>query len=290
MNAMSQDRRRTRLREILNGPDCVTASSLFDPMSARIADDLGFEVGLMGGSVASLAVLGAPDLSLITLTELVEQARRVCRTCRLSVLVDADHGYGNALNVVRTIEEMQAVGVAGVTLEDTLLPAAFGQAAKVQLISVEEGVGKMKAAVRARGNSGMVVLGRTSAASITGTDNAIRRLRAYEKAEVDALFIPGLKTREQLDAIAGAVKLPLVLAACDERLGDAAYLASRGVKIWMAGHHAFAAAVQAMYDTLKAVRDGSPPSRLRGIAPADLMARLTQAAYYQTLETEFGLR
>ena len=290
MNAMSQDRRRTRLREILNGPDCVTASSLFDPMSARIADDLGFEVGLMGGSVASLAVLGAPDLSLITLTELVEQARRVCRTCRLSVLVDGDHGYGNALNVVRTIEEMQAVGVAGVTLEDTLLPAAFGQAAKVQLISVEEGVGKMKAAVRARGNSGMVVLGRTSAASITGTDNAIRRLRAYEKAEVDALFIPGLKTREQLDAIADAVKLPLVLAACDERLGDAAYLASRGVKIWMAGHQAFAAAVQAMYDTLKAVRDGSPPSRLRGIASADLMATLTQAAYYQVLETEFGLR
>jgi carboxyvinyl-carboxyphosphonate phosphorylmutase len=287
---MTPDQRRIRLRDILGGPTCITASSLFDPMSARIADDLGFEVGLIGGSVASLAVLGAPDQTLITLSELAEQARRVCRAGNISVLVDADHGYGNALNVARTIEEMLAAGVAGVTIEDTLLPAAFGQSGKVQLISIEEGIGKMKAAVRVRAASPFVVLGRTSAPSITGVDDAIRRLQAYERAGVDALFVPGLQSREQLDAIAGAVKLPIVLAACDESLADPSYLASRGVRIWMAGHQPFAAAVQAMYDSMKAVRDGALPSGLRGVAAPALMARLIQAAHYDALGTDYGLR
>jgi carboxyvinyl-carboxyphosphonate phosphorylmutase len=115
-----------RLREILAGDQCVVACSLFDPMSARVADELGFELGIMGGSVAALAVLGAPDLILLSLTELAEQARRVCRAGRVGLIVDADHGYGNALSVMRTVEELQTAGVAGISIEDTLLPRAFG--------------------------------------------------------------------------------------------------------------------------------------------------------------------
>lgn len=286
---MSTDGRRTRLREILAGTACVTANSVFDPMSARIGDELGFEVALMGGSVASLAVLGAPDITLITLTELAEQARRVCRASRLCVLVDADHGYGNALNVARTIEELAAAGVAGVTIEDTRLPAAFGEAG-TQLITLDEGVGKMKAAVRARGGSGLVVMGRTSAATLTGVEDAIARLQAYEQAGVDALFVPGLKTRAQLDAIAQAVNLPIVLAACDESLADRAYLASRGVKVWMSGHQAFAAAVQAMYASMKAVRDGGAAGDAAPLASGDLMDKLTQADAYEALRTDYGLK
>lgn len=286
---MSSDGRRTRLREILAGTACVTANSVFDPMSARIGDDLGFEVALMGGSVASLAVLGAPDITLLTLTELAEQARRVCRASRLCVLVDADHGYGNALNVARTIEELAAAGVAGVTIEDTRLPAAFGEAG-TQLITHEEGVGKMKAAMRAGRDSGIVVMGRTSAATLTGVDDAIARLQAYEQAGVDALFVPGLKTRAQLDAIAKAVKLPLVLAACDRSLADRAYLAGRGVKVWMSGHQAFAAAVQAMYSSMKAVRDGGAAGEAAPLASTDLMDRLTQAHAYTALRSDYGLK
>jgi carboxyvinyl-carboxyphosphonate phosphorylmutase len=271
---------RARLRTILAGERCVLAASLFDPMSARVADELGFEVGLMGGSLASLAVLGAPDHILITLTELAEQVRRVCRAGRLCVLIDADHGYGNALNVMRTVEELEAAGATGLTIEDTVLPRAFGSSAAPELTSLEEGVGKMKAAVKARGDSGMAIFGRTSAHAITGVDDAIRRFRAYEAAGVDALFIPGIKSREDLDRIAAAVKLPLILGGVDEKLADAAYLAGRGARVWMTGHQAFAAATQAMYATMKAIRDGALPSQLENVASNALMARLTRNAGY----------
>jgi carboxyvinyl-carboxyphosphonate phosphorylmutase len=133
----------------------------------------------------------------------------------------------------------------------------------------------------------MAIFGRTSAAAITGVDDAITRLTAYQTAGVDALFVPGLKTREQLDRIAAAVRLPLILGGCSEELGDIPYLASRGVRVWLGGHQPFAAAVQALYDSLKAVRAGVKPSRLPGVAPEALMATLTRAADYQQATRDF---
>ncbi len=144
---MAFRKRREALRAILSGSACIRPGSVYDATSIRIAEDLGFEVGMFGGSVASLAVLGDPDIALITLTELAEQMRRMSRAAALPVLVDADHGYGNALNVRRTVQELEAAGAAGLTIEDTLLPQAFGEP-KAQLISLEEGVGKMKARAR----------------------------------------------------------------------------------------------------------------------------------------------
>src|SRR6059058_204873 len=171
--------RRQALRSILGGSACVHPASVYDAISIRIADDLGFEVGMFGGSVASLAVLGDPDMALITLTELAEQMRRMSRAAALPVLVDADHGYGNALNVRRTGEKLYTAGAAGLTIEDTLLPQAFGQVS-TQLISLEEGVGKMKAALDARGDPSLVIIGRTAAASMTSVDDAIVRAKAYQ--------------------------------------------------------------------------------------------------------------
>jgi carboxyvinyl-carboxyphosphonate phosphorylmutase len=284
---MQEQDHSSRLRAILTGDQCLTASSLFDPMSARIADELGFEVGIIGGSVASLAVLGAPDIILLSLAELVEQARRVVRAGRLCVLVDADHGYGNALSVMRTVQDLQAAGVAGITIEDTLLPRPFGPSGAAQLTSLSEGLGKMRAAVGARGHGPLALFGRPSPAARTGVDDAITRLTAYQTAGVDALFVPGLKTREQLDRIAAAVRLPLILGGCSEELGDIPYLASRGVRVWLGGHQPFAAAVQALYDSLKAVRAGVKPSRLPGVAPEALMATLTRAADYQQATRDF---
>src|SRR5215469_16429454 len=142
--------RREALRKILSGPACIRPGSVYDAISIRIAEDLGFEVGMFGGSVASLAVLGDPDIALITLTELAEQMRRMSRAAALPVIVDADHGFGNALNVRRTVEELETAGAAGLTIEDTLLPQAFGEA-RTRLIALDEGVGKMKAALEARG-------------------------------------------------------------------------------------------------------------------------------------------
>src|SRR6478736_1985398 len=169
---MTFQKRRDALRLILTGSICIRPGSVYDAISIRIAEDLGFELGMFGGSVASLAVLGDPDVTLITLTEIAEQMRRMSRASSLPVLVDADHGYGNALNVRRTMQELEAAGAAGLTIEDTLLPQAFGQA-KAQLISLDEGIGKMKAALDGRGDPSLIIMGRTGAVSISGLEDAI---------------------------------------------------------------------------------------------------------------------
>ena len=151
--------RRRAFRAILEGDGCVHPGSVWDPVSARIAEELGFEAGMLAGSTAALAVLGAPDLILLTLSELAEQARRINRAAELPLLVDADHGYGNALNVMRAVEELEAAGVAALTIEDTDLPRRFGAGAAPRLLAVEEGVGKMRAALAARRDPSLVVAG-----------------------------------------------------------------------------------------------------------------------------------
>jgi carboxyvinyl-carboxyphosphonate phosphorylmutase len=287
---MAFRKRRDVLRSILSGSACIRSGSVYDAISIRIAEDLGFEVGMFGGSVASLAVLGDPDIALITLTELAEQMRRMSRAAALPVLVDADHGYGNALNVRRTVQELETAGAAGLTIEDTLLPQAFGQT-KTQLISLEEGVGKMKAALDGRGDPSLVIVGRTGAASVSGIEDAIARARAYEAAGVDALFFTGLKTRAELEAIAAATTLPIVLGGFPEELIDPNALASQRVRIALQGHAPFAAATQAVYATLKALRDGELPKNLKGVASSELTGRVTRDADMKMRSAEFlGLK
>ena len=269
--------RREKLRSILSGPACIHPGSVYDAISIRIADDLGFPLGMFGGSVASLAVLGDPDITLITLTELAEQMRRMSRAATLPVLVDADHGYGNALNVRRTVQELETAGAAGLTIEDTLLPAAFGEA-KTQLISLEEGVGKMKAALDGRSDPSLVIMGRTGAASVTSIEDAIRRARAYEATGVDALFFTGVKSRAELEAIVAATHLPIVLGGAPDELNAIDYLARQRVRIALQGHAPIAAAIQAVYETQKALREGTPPKNLKGLPSPDLTSRVMREA------------
>jgi carboxyvinyl-carboxyphosphonate phosphorylmutase len=278
--------RREKLRSILSGGTCVHPGSVYDAISIRIAEDLGFPIGMFGGSVASLAVLGDPDVTLITLTELAEQMRRMSRASALPVLVDADHGYGNALNVRRTVQELETAGAAGLTIEDTLLPAGFGEA-KAQLISLEEGVGKVKAALDGRGDPSLVIMGRTGAASITSIEDAIRRARAYEATGVDALFFTGIKSRAELEAIASATRLPIVLGGAPEELNVLDYLASHRVRIALQGHAPIAAAMQAIYETQKALREGSAPKTLKGLPSAELTSRVMREAEVKARSVDF---
>lgn len=271
--------RRERLRSVLSGNKCVYPGSVFDPISARIAEDLGFEVGMFAGSVASMAVLGAPDLIVLTLTEFAAQAYRICRAGNLPLVCDADHGYGNALNVMRTVEELETAGVAGLSIEDTDLPVAFG-GGKPRLISIEEGVGKMRAAVAARRDRGLVIAGRSSAPSMTSIADTIARAKAYEAAGVDAIFLVGVKSRSDLDTIAAEVKLPLILGGAGKELMDRDVLAQRGVRICLQGHQPFAAAVRAVHDTLRALREGTPPEKIESTASDELMKRLTRNDNY----------
>src|SRR5271167_582748 len=283
---MSFRKRREMLRSILGGSTCIRPGSVYDATSIRIAEDLGFEVGMFGGSVASLAVLGDPDIALITLTELAEQMRRMSRAAALPVLVDADHGYGNALNVRRTVQELDAAGAAGLTIEDTLLPQAFGQS-KTQLISLEEGVGKMKAALDGRGDPSLVIMARTGATSVTSLEDAILRARAYEATGVDALFFTGIKARAELEAISAATRLPIVLGSAPEDMTALDYLVSQRVRIALQGHAPFAAATQAVYETLKALREGTSPKNLKGIASGELSGRVIREAEMKKRTAEF---
>src|SRR5437660_12637936 len=283
---MAFRKRREALRSILSGSSCIRPGSVYDAISIRIAEDLGFELGMFGGSVASLAVLGDPDVTLITLTEIAEQMRRMSRAATLPVFVDADHGYGNALNVRRTVQELEAAGAAGLSIEDTLLPQAFGQA-RTQLISLEEGVGKMKAALDARGDPSLVIIGRTGAASLTSVDDAIVRAKAYQATGVDALFFTGVKTRADLEAMAGATTLPIVLGGPTEEMTDWNFLSRQRVRIAVQGHAPIAAATQAVFETLKAVRDGAPPKQLKGLASSELTGRVTREPASKQRATDF---
>ena len=143
---MNWTERRERLRAIVEGKRCVFPASVYDGISARIAGELGFEAMMFAGSVGSFSVLAAPDLCVLTLTEFAQQAYRINRAGSLPLCVDADHGYGNALSVKRTVEELETAGVSALTIEDTLLPIPFG-GDDAQLISIEEGVSKMRAAL-----------------------------------------------------------------------------------------------------------------------------------------------
>src|SRR4051812_5379682 len=282
--------RRDQLRSILTGTQCVRPGSVYDAISIRIAQDLGFELGMFGGSVASLAVLGDPDIALITLTELAEQVRRMSRAAALPFLVDADHGYGNAMNVRRTVQELEAAGAAGLTIEDTLLPQAFGQA-MTQLIAIEEGVGKLKAALEARSDPSLVIVGRTGAAAVTSIGDAIARAVAYQATGVDALFFTGLKSRADLEAVAAATTLPIVVGGPTEAMADWDFLGGQRVRIAVQGHAPIAAATQAVLATLSAIRQGARPGDLTGLASSAVMDTVTRAASVKQQATDFlGLK
>jgi carboxyvinyl-carboxyphosphonate phosphorylmutase len=283
---MDWTERRERLRAIIAGPRCIYPASVFDPISARLADDLGFEAGMLADSIASFTVLGAPDIIMLTLTEFAQQAQRINRAGKLPLLVDADHGYGNALNVKRTVEELETAGVAALTIEDTALPTPYAATAAT-LIPVAKGVGKMKAALAGRQDKRLVIVGRTSAMAMSGVEDTIARLKAYEAAGVDMLFMVGVKTRAQLDAVAAAVRLPLFLGNPGAELYDLDYLSARNVRICLQGHMPFMAAVNAVHETLKALRAGTPPAELNGIASPALMKQVTRQGDYAKWSKEF---
>jgi carboxyvinyl-carboxyphosphonate phosphorylmutase len=282
---MNWTERRRRFRAILAGDKCYHPASVYDPLSARIAEDLGFEVGMFAGSTASLTVLGAPDLIVLTLTEFAQQALRINRASNLPLLVDADHGYGNALNVMRTVQELETAGVAALTIEDTVLPRPYG-AGGGGLTSIEEGVGKMRAALAARQDADLVIVGRTIAMGLTTTEDAIARAKAYAATGVDAFFFVGIKDRAQLDA-AAAIDIPIIIGGGSGDLADRDYMASRRVRVALQGHQPIMAAAQAVHDTMKALRDGVRPKELKGVASGEFMGRVTRDGNYRGWTAEY---
>lgn len=267
---------RPRFRAILNGAACVRPASVMDPLSARLAADLDFQAMMLAGSVASLAVLGVPDLILLTLSEFAGLARRICRAADLPLLCDADHGYGNALNVMRTVEELENAGVAALTIEDTMLPRPFG--GDTALLDPAEGLGKVRAAVAARSDPALCVIARTGALSVTGLHDAVARLRAYQDAGVDGMFLTGATKRSEIAAIAKVARVPVLLGGAGPDLEDDSFLAAHGVRIALMGHQPVMAALAAYRATLEAQRAGTT---LPEILSAEAMKRLTRDSDYR---------
>ncbi|WP_315292294.1 oxaloacetate decarboxylase [Pseudomonas oleovorans] len=267
---------RNAFRALLASPASHHTASVFDPLSARIAADLGFEVGILGGSIASLQVLGAPDIALITLSEFAEQATRIGRVARLPVIADADHGYGNALNAMRTVAELERAGVAALTLEDTLVPAQFGRKS-YDLISVEEGIGKLRAAQEARYDNALAIIARTHA-GVQPLTEVIQRTRAYRDAGADAICLVGVKNFDQLEAITEGLQMPLMLVTYgNPELRDDRRLAELGVRIVVNGHAAYFAAIKATYDSLREQRGIAVGN---GLTASQLVTRYTHPDDY----------
>ena len=283
---MNWTHRRARLRALLTGEGCVYPASVHDPISARLAQSIGFEAGMLAGSVASLAVLGAPDVILLTLSEFADQALRINRACDLPMMADADHGYGNALNVMRTVQELEAAGISGLTIEDTLLPRPFGET-KVRPISIAEGVGKMKAAVAARSDPALVILARTGAIGMTGLEDTLERIRAYQDTGVDGIFLAGVRTRAEVAAIHAATQLPLIFGTLTPEIADQSFLAAHGVRIALQGHAPFMAAIEALRATLQALRDGVQPGDLKGLPSDALVKEVSGEAHWRAATDAF---
>lgn len=266
---MSHTEQRNRLRAMLTGTQCVSPASVFDPLSARIAEAVGYELGMLAGSVASNTTLAAPDLIVLTLTEFAGQIRRIMRASKLSLLVDADHGYGNALNVMRTVEELEHAGVSAMSIEDTALPIRFGQPEGTdELISTAEMIGKLKAAVAARKDPATVIAGRTAALKVEDTARTVERVKAYAACGVDCIFIIGVESIDQVKAVHEAARLPVIVGSAPASIKREEFAAA-GARILLQGHQPVAAAAKALRETYTHLFNGG--------AAADLKDRIISA-------------
>jgi carboxyvinyl-carboxyphosphonate phosphorylmutase len=285
---MNHSEQRKRLRAVLAGSKCLSPASVFDPLSARVAEAVGYEIGMLAGSVASNTTLAAPDLIVLTLTEFAEQIRRIMRVSGLSLIVDADHGYGNALNVMRTIEELEHAGVSALSIEDTALPLRYGQPeGKDELISTAEMVGKLRAAVKARRDPSLIIAGRTAALKVEDTERTVARVKAYAATGVDAIFIIGVEALDQVKAVHDAVKLPVIVGSAPASL-KREDLAACGARIVLQGHQPVAAAVKALHETYAHLFNGGAPAELKAkIASAQEMERLVSGENYKQWQREF---
>jgi 2,3-dimethylmalate lyase len=199
------------LRELLAGPDPVLAPGAYDAMSARLVERAGFPAVYMTGFGASASLLGRSDVGLLSFAEMAGHARRLAQAVSVPLIADADDGYGNPLNVMRTVREYAAAGVAALHVEDQVAPKRCGHMDGKDVIDAAEMVEKVRAAVEARGDGELLIIARTDARAIEGLDAALERARLYRDAGADALFVEAPETEEEIAAVAEAFPdVPLV--------------------------------------------------------------------------------
>src|SRR6516162_848293 len=186
-----------QLRKLLNGPEMLVAPFVYDCLQAKIAESIGFQAVYMTG-FGTAAARGFPDLGLLTMSEMVQNVRAIAHAVNVPVICDADTGYGNPLNVRRTVREYEEAGAAALHIEDQVWPKKCGFLAGKQVIPLEDMVPKVRAACDARSDPALVIIARSDALAVNGWDDVVRRCRAYHAAGADLLFVDGIRTLEDL--------------------------------------------------------------------------------------------
>ena len=280
-------RARELFREVLARPTCTLAANIFDPLSARIAHMLGYEVCVLSGSVGKVANLGVPDIVLSNMSDVVDHCRRITRIADAPLMVDAEDGFGNAVNVVRTVREMEAAGVAAIEIEDNFVPRRFN-VADPGLVSTAEQVGKLEAAVAARTDPTTVIVARSAALGLCPMDEALERIQAYSQTGAEALMLTGSRSREQIEAARAVTSLPLcVLNPPADARNDQAFL-DANMRILMLGNPTYAVAVKAIHDSLKHLQDGGAMEELSDrTAPPELLRQVNRTDEFVELQERY---
>lgn len=247
-----------RVRSLIDAQGTIIFPGVYDAVSAKLAEQAGFDLLFISGYSVSASRLGEPDFGLVTQSEMADAARSVCRAVRVPVIVDADTGYGNPLNVIRTVQDLIEAGAAGMFLEDQVWPKRCGHMKGKKVIPVDEYVQKIRAAVDAREDDDFFIVARTDANQAVGLDEAIRRVIAAREAGADAAFIEAPDSLDQLKAIAKQVPAPLAANMLErgvtpllnrEELRELGYAL---VVCPLAGIYAAARAMKAIYAELRA--------------------------------------
>ena len=260
-----------RLRELLNSGQTIVAPGAFDPLAARLVEEAGFAAVYMTGFGTSAALLGRPDVGLLTMTEMADSAGRIAACVDIPLIADADTGYGNPLNVIRTVGAYEAAGVAGLHIEDQVAPKKCGHMEGKLVIGADEMAQKVKAAVDARTDPDFVIIARTDARAVEGLDRALDRARRYRDAGADVLFIEALVSEAEIEAAAAAFPdVPLLFNWAEggktppvslDRLTELGYR----IVIFPIG--TLLAATAAMRQILKEIATAGTPASLLGELP-----------------------
>ncbi|MBI4298122.1 MAG: isocitrate lyase/PEP mutase family protein [Chloroflexi bacterium] len=281
----------TRLRELLRKPGIIVAPGAHDASTARIIEQTGFPAVYMTGSGAAMSILGAPDIGLLTMTEMVAHARNMVNAVNLPVIADADTGYGNAINVTRTVREYEAAGVAALHIEDQTTPKKCGHFEGKQLVSQNEMVGKIRAAVDARRDSDFVFIARTDARAVLGFDEAIIRARAYVEAGADAIFLEAPQSLEELRTVAHSIDAPLLInmdEGTKTPLLTVRELEEMGYKIVIFPRSAPSAAAKIVQELMQVLKEtGTTKAFSERMVTFEARNLITGLAHYNEMERKY---
>jgi methylisocitrate lyase len=266
------------IRRSLTKSGQLIMPGVYDALSAQIATKTGFEVIFISGYSLAATVLGEPDFGILTQTEMLSAAQRICSVTHLPVIVDADTGYGNAINVIRTVDELIRIGAAGMFLEDQVWPKRCGHMKGKQVIPLEEQLKKLRAAIDAKRNRDFFIVARTDARQALGLNEAITRGIAFKNAGADAVFIEAPETKEEMLKIARCVPGPLVANMLER--GVTPLMAPQELRdlgfdlvVWpLAPLYSVAKSLNEVYTTLR--RDGTTMDILDRLMPFDEFNRI----------------